>query len=98
VTHAQGRCGYGPRLPLIVISPLARQNFVDHTVTDQSSILRFIEDTWLDGQRIGEGAFDARAGTLDNMFDVDRGNRCEVSDFLFLDESSWLPVRPGRGY
>ena len=45
--HAQGRCGYGPRLPLLVISPYAKANFVDHTMTDQSSILRFIEDNWL---------------------------------------------------
>src|SRR5262249_40400482 len=41
-----GRCGYGPRLPLQVISPYAKDNFVDHSVTDQSSILRFIEDNW----------------------------------------------------
>ena len=54
----QGRCGYGPRLPLLVISPYARQNYVDHSLTDQSSILRFIEDNWLDGQRI-QGSFDA---------------------------------------
>jgi len=67
--HAQGRCGYGPRLPLLVISPWAKQNFVDHTVTDQSSILRFIEDTWLKGERIGQGSFDAVAGPLTNMFD-----------------------------
>ena len=53
--HAQGRCGYGPRLPLLVISPFAKQNYVDHTMTDQSSILRFIEDNWLGGQRIGKG-------------------------------------------
>ena len=33
--HAQGRCGYGPRLPLLVISPYAKHNYVDHTVTDQ---------------------------------------------------------------
>jgi phospholipase C len=68
VLHAQGRCGYGPRLPLLVISPWARRNFVDHTVTDQSSILRFIEDNWLGGQRIN-GSFDALAGTLNGMFD-----------------------------
>ncbi len=66
--HAQGRCGYGPRLPLIVISPYAKGNYVDHTVTDQSSILRFIEDNWLGGQRI-TGSFDALAGTLNGMFD-----------------------------
>ena len=47
--HAQGRCGYGPRLPLLVISPWARHNYVDHKLTDQTSILRFIEDNWLGG-------------------------------------------------
>ena len=52
-THAQGRCGYGPRIPLMVISPWAKANFVDHTLTDQTSIIRFIEDNWLRGQRIG---------------------------------------------
>jgi phospholipase C len=65
---AQGRCGYGPRLPLLVISPFAKRNYVDHTVTDQSSILRFIEDNWLDDQRI-TGSFDTFAGRLNSMFD-----------------------------
>jgi phospholipase C len=65
--RVQGRCGYGPRLPLLVISPYAKQNYVDHTVTDQSSITRFIEDNWLGGQRI-PGSFDALAGSLNGMF------------------------------
>ena len=65
----QGRCGYGPRQPLLVISPFAKANFVDHTLTDQSSILRFIEDNWLNSQRIGQGSFDAIAGTINTMFD-----------------------------
>jgi phospholipase C len=76
-THAQGRCGYGPRLPLMLISPYAKRNFVDHTLTDQSSIIRFVEDNWLGGKRIGNGSFDAIAGTVTNMFDFshrdDRG-------------------------
>jgi phospholipase C len=63
-----GRCGYGPRLPLLVISPYAKPNFVDHSVTDQSSILRFIEDNWGLG-RIGNGSQDEKAGTLLGMFD-----------------------------
>jgi len=69
--HAQGRCGYGPRIPLMVISPWAKRNYVDHTLTDQSSIIRFIEDNWLSGKRIGNGSFDAIAGTVTNMFDFD---------------------------
>jgi phospholipase C len=67
--HANGRCGYGPRLPFLVISPFAKKNFVDHGVTDQTSIIRFIEDNWLQSARIGNGSFDAVAGTVTNMFD-----------------------------
>jgi phospholipase C len=67
----EGRCGYGPRQPLLVISPWARQNYVDHTLTDQSSILRFIEDNWSLG-RIGNQSTDAIAGSLLGMFDFNR--------------------------
>jgi phospholipase C len=67
--HALGRCGYGPRLPLLAISPWARQNHVDSSVTDVSSILRFIEDIFLDGRRVGGGSFDAIAGSLNPLFD-----------------------------
>ncbi|MBN3789470.1 alkaline phosphatase family protein [Burkholderia sp. Ac-20353] len=69
-----GRCGYGPRLPLMVISPWAKTNYVDHRVTDQSSIIRFIEDNWK-LPRIGDGSADAVAGTLDGFFDFDDGPR-----------------------
>ncbi|HEX6817819.1 MAG TPA: alkaline phosphatase family protein, partial [Ktedonobacterales bacterium] len=65
----QDRCGFGPRLPLLVISPFARPNVVDHTVTDQSSITRFIEDTWNLG-RIGDQSFDAQAGSIGGMLDL----------------------------
>ena len=76
----QTRCGYGPRLPLLVISPFARHNFVDNTLTDQSSILRFIEDNWSLG-RIGSGSADAVAGPINNMFDFDTPQ----FERLFLD-------------
>jgi phospholipase C len=66
----QGRCGYGPRQPLLVISPYAKQNYVDHRITDQSSILRFVEDNWNLG-RLGGDSTDAKAGALNAMFDFD---------------------------
>ena len=66
-----GRCGYGARLPLLVVSPFAKVNFVDHTLTDQTSILRFIEDNWKLG-RIGDQSFDEKAGPLRQFFDFDR--------------------------
>ena len=52
-----------------MISPWAKSNYVDHTLTDQTSILRFVEDNWLGGARIGGGSFDAIAGSIDGMFD-----------------------------
>jgi phospholipase C len=81
------RCGYGPRLPLLAISPFARSNFVDHSVSDQSSILRFIEDNWKLG-RIGDQSFDALAGSLGHLFDFDRWPRAPR---LFLDPSTGQP-------
>jgi phospholipase C len=62
------RCGVGPRLPLLVISPWARRNYVDGTFTEQSSITRFIEENWNLG-KIGGGSLDTTSGTLGNMFD-----------------------------
>jgi phospholipase C len=59
------RCGYGVRLPLIVISPWTRQNYVSHNLTDTASIIKFVEDNWLGGERIGGGSFDASSGSLD---------------------------------
>lgn len=82
----QGRCGYGPRLPLLVVSPWAKVNFVDHSVTDQSSILRFIEDNWELG-RIGDQSFDERAGSLLNLFDFRRPGAPK----LFLDPITGEP-------
>ena len=71
-TPVWGRCGYGTRMPLLVVSPFAKRNHVDHTLTDQTSVLRFIEDNWLSGKRIQHGgSFDTIAGPLNNMFDFD---------------------------
>jgi phospholipase C len=89
---AQGRCGYGTRVPLLVISGFAKVNLVDHTLTDQTSVLRFIEDNWLAGQRIQpEGSFDTIAGSLSNMFDFDRRENNKARDLL-LDPATGAVV------
>ncbi len=85
----QGRCGYGPRLPLLIISPFARVNYVDHAVIDQTSIIRFIEDNWALG-RIGDHSFDAKAGSLDGLFDFD----ASPAQTLILDEKSGAAAAP----
>jgi phospholipase C len=88
----QARCGVGPRQPLLVISPYSKTNYVDNTFTDQSSVVKFIEDNWLGSQRIGGGSVDATAGTLTNMFNWNaEGNRR-----LFLDPSTGQPTSAGH--
>ena len=88
----QGRCGHGPRLPFLVVSPWSRMNQVDHTMTDQTSVIRFIEDNWQLG-RIGDGSFDALAGPLTGLFDFNRRHESP----LILDPATGLPLAgPGH--
>jgi phospholipase C len=88
--HALGRCGYGMRQPFVVISPYARQNFVDHTLIDQTSVIRFIEDNWLAGERIGQGNFDAIASSINQMFDF---TKIRQNSILILDPSTGEPIQ-----
>jgi phospholipase C len=68
---AQGRCGYGTRIPLLLISPKAKKNYIDHTLVDQTSTMRFIEDNWLGSERVqAGGSFDSIAGPLTNMLSL----------------------------
>ena len=88
------RCGPGPRQPLVVISPYAKKNFVDHTQTDQASILRFIEDNWHTGQ-IGNASADATAGSMNAMFNFHKLRR----DRVLLNEQTGTvaSITTGKG-
>ena len=81
------RCGPGPRLPFLVISPYARQNSVSHTQIEQASILRFIEDNWSLG-RLGDQSFDARAASIGDLFDFSRARNGKA---FLLDPATGLP-------
>ena len=82
----------------MVVSPWAEQNFVDHTVTDQTSIIHFIEDNWLSGQRLGSGSFDGIANSITQMFnfqhqgewnvDVEPHHRRKQNNLRFRIEAS----------
>ncbi len=88
----QGRCGYGPRLPLLLVSPYAKVNYVDHEVTDQSSVLRFIEDNWNLG-RLPAGSTDAIAGSLMGLFNFNT-----VAPAVYLDPGKgFVTTAPGGG-
>jgi phospholipase C len=57
--------GLGFRVPLLVVSPLAKSGYVSHTVLDHVSILRFIQWNW------GLDSLNARnqaSGDLNDLF------------------------------
>jgi phospholipase C len=80
------RCGPGPRLPLLVISPYVTPNTVGNTQLEQTSIIHFIEDNWLGGTRIGDQSFDARAASLTSLFDFNAGD--PRAPKVYLDPST----------
>jgi phospholipase C len=59
----QARCRFGPRLPLNIISPWTKVNYVDHSLTDQTSVLRFIEDQFKLNYIDGTANFDPTNGS-----------------------------------
>jgi phospholipase C len=78
------------RQPLLVISPYALENFVDHTVTDQTSVIHFIEDNWLGGQRIGNGSFDAISSPINQMFNF---TKARTNTIVILDPTTGLVIQ-----
>lgn len=60
------RWGPGTRVPTIIISPFAKQGYVDHTQYETVSILAFIENRW-DLEPLT--ARDKNANPLKNVFD-----------------------------
>jgi phospholipase C len=76
-----GRCGPGPRTPLLVISPWAKPNFVDHTLTTQASTLLFIEQNWSLGL-VGGGSADAVSNPINNMFDFTQSTPQNTSPLI----------------
>jgi len=73
-----------------VISPWAQENFVDHTITDQTSVIRFIEDNWLGGQRLGNGSFDGLANSISQVFNF---SQIRGDGTLVLNPSTGEPIR-----
>jgi phospholipase C len=58
--------GFGPRVPLIVISPYAKEGTVSHTVYEFASVLELIEARY---KTKALGQRDAEANSLLDMFD-----------------------------
>jgi phospholipase C len=95
-TTIQDRCGFGVRMPFLLISPYAKQNYVDHSLNDTTSILRFIEYNWSLGTIGDPQSFDMLAsGTILGMFDFvnNHGNKASAeSREVILDPSTGVSV------
>jgi len=88
----QDRCGYGPRIPILVVSPYAKSNFVDSTLASQTAILSFIEYNWHLGS-VGPTSYDTIAGSITNAFDFSHPQ--QGGGKLFLNPSTGEPVQNG---
>lgn len=90
------RCGLGVRLSFLVISPFAKPNYVDHSLNDITSILRFIEYNWNLGTIGDPQSFDVLAsGSILGMFDFEHFHGDDHSADtrrLILDPSTGQPV------
>ena len=65
-------------------------------MTDQSSVIHFIEDNWLEGQRIGQGSFDVISNSIAQMFDFKHHR--DDDGRLFLDPVTGQPVGQHGGW
>ncbi len=61
--------GYGPRVPMIVISPYAKQHYVSHYDYDFTSVLKFVERRW---NLKNLTARDGRANDMADCFDFNQ--------------------------
>jgi hypothetical protein len=62
--------GYGLRVPGIVISPYARRGYIDHQNTSFDAEVRFVEDVFLNSQRLDpatDGRPDPRITVRENV-------------------------------
>ena len=86
--------GYGLRVPGLVISAYARKGYVDRQVLSHDAYVKFIEDDFLNGERIDpktDGRPDSRPTVPENAPQLGDLR----ADFDFTQAPRALPVTPG---
>jgi len=94
LANEQGRCGFGPRLPLILVSPWAKTNYVDHDLSDQASFINFIEYNW--HLPAIPGSFD-QALASENKAEGIPFDLAGMFDFKHASNEPTFPLRPSTG-
>jgi len=89
--------GFGMRVPALVISPYARHGFIDHGTASLDSFVKFIEDDFLNGERLDpatDGRPDPRPSVRENSPIL--GNLVRDFDFRQTPRPAMLlDKRPG---
>jgi phospholipase C len=95
--------GFGPRVPLIIISPYARKGYISHTVYEFSSFLTFVQH---DFGLAPLTARDAKANDMTDSFDFNQTplpamfleeRRCPMASTLWWRVSTyWSRMRARR--
>ncbi|NJD58346.1 MAG: hypothetical protein C3F13_04850 [Anaerolineales bacterium] len=80
--------GYGPRVPGILVSPYAKASYIDNTVLDFTSVLKFIEQNW---NIAPLSQRDANANNFLSAFDFNQAPRLPI--FLPLTRIAAPPVK-----
>jgi phospholipase C len=88
--------GLGPRVPMIIISPWAKEGYVDSTEYEFSSVLKFIETVYdLDCMT----RRDCRASNMLNAFDFEQDVRPKDRKLILEErDCTGLPARIAREY
>ncbi len=90
------KLGYGLRVPGLVISPYAKQGYIDHQTLSFDAYLKFIENDFLNGNRINPKT-DGRPDPRPNVRESDPLLGNLVSDFNFNQPPRapmFLPLHP----
>ena len=87
--------GYGFRVPGLVISPWAKHGFVDHQVLSFDAYLKFIEDVFLNSQRI-DPKTDGRPDSRPDVREDYPGLGDLTNDFDFTQTPAPVTWRPRR--
>lgn len=97
--------GYGLRVPAMVISPYAKQGFIDHQTLSFDAYLKFIEDVFIDSRRLDprtDGRPDPRptvredVGILGNLLDDFDFNQAPRRPFI-LNPDPPIGALTGQG-
>jgi hypothetical protein len=87
--------GYGMRVPAMVISPYAKKGYVDHQVLSQDAYTKFIEDVFLNGQRI-DPRTDGRPDPRPDVREADPRLGNLIDDFDFAQTPRRPLILPGQ--